>query len=436
VGRLVDVEATLALVSKQVLSLQDGVVPIVVKETEPVILDATAQAEKARKILSQSLTLTLPEGESGAGPWVFDPPTLSAMLSIERKQDGERGEYEVGLNTGMLISYLSNLAPELQRYPQNARFIFNDETGQLDVKDASVRGRAVDVEATIKAIRESLDKDQHNVSLVFQYQDPQVPDTKTGADLGITELVQASTTYFYGSSNDRVTNIRTAASRFHGLLVAPGETFSMANALGDISLENGYAEALIIVGDQTVQGVGGGVCQVSTTLFRAAFFAGFPIVERHSHAYRVSYYEKEANNQRNDRWAGMDATVFVPIVDFKFVNDTPYWLLMETYVTDNAITWKMYSTKDGRTVDWHTTGPINVIEPPEPLYKENPALSQGEMKQVDWAAQGSDITVDRTVYRDGAVYLSDVFHTNYQPWRAIYEYGPGTELPTPEAEGE
>ena len=133
------------------------------------------------------------------------------------------------------------------------------------------------------------------------------------------------------SSKERVQNINAASAKFHGLLVAPGETFSMAAALGDITLDNGYAEALIIVGGPTIKGVGGGVCQVSTTLFRNAFFAGFPILERYAHAYRVGYYEQNANGHDPDL-AGLDATVFVPLVDFKFANDTPYWLLMETYV--------------------------------------------------------------------------------------------------------
>lgn len=435
-GRTVDVDATLALLSEQVQSLRDGVVPVVINETEPVILDASEQAEKARRILSEPLTLVMPEGEAGEGkgPWTFDQQTLAAMLSIERVENDGKGKYEVGVNSEMLLTFLTNLAPELQRHPQNARFIFNDDTGQLDVMTPSVTGRTLDVQATIQAVRESLDKNEHTVPLVFRYQDPPVTDQMTGAELGITELVHAETSYFYGSDADRIHNIRTAAARFHGLLVAPGETFSMATALGDISLDNGYAEALIIVGDQTLQGVGGGVCQVSTTLFRAAFFAGYPILERHAHAYRVSYYEKVAGNRRDPRLAGLDATVFVPIVDFKFRNDTPYWLLMETYVSNEAITWKFYSTKDGRSVDWNTTGPINIVDPPEPKYKENPELAQGEIKQVDWAAQGADITVDRTVYRNGQVYISDTFYTHYLPWQAVYEYGPGTEIPTPGSE--
>ena len=106
----------------------------------------------------------------------------------------------------------------------------------------------------------------------------------------------------------------------------------MAAVLGDVSLDNGYAEALIIFGDRTIHGVGGGVCQVSTTLFRAAFFAGFQIDERYAHAYRVGYYEQIYGGYNPD-FAGLDATVYAPVVDFRFTNDTPYWLLMETYVS-------------------------------------------------------------------------------------------------------
>src|SRR5690606_22709877 len=130
------------------------------------------------------------------------------------------------------------------------------------------------------------------------------------ADLGLRELVVEATTYFYGSSPERIQNIVTAAERFHGLLVPPGAVFSMVDNIGDISLDSGFAEALIIFGGRTIQGVGGGVCQVSTTLFRAAFFGGFPIIERWAHAYRVSYYEYNAAVQRDPRMVGLDATVY------------------------------------------------------------------------------------------------------------------------------
>jgi vancomycin resistance protein YoaR len=246
--------------------------------------------------------------------------------------------------------------------------------------------------------------------------------------------VSSYTSYFRGSSAERIQNITTASARFHGVLVAPGQTFSMADVLGDVSLDTGYAEALIIYGDRTIQGVGGGVCQVSTTLFRTVFFGGFPVVERYAHAYRVHYYEQTASGY-DQSLAGLDATVFAPVVDFKFTNDTPYWLLMETYVSasNGTLTWKFYSTSDGRTVDWQTSGPLNPVEPPPPSYEENPDLTKGTIKQVDWEAQGADVRVTRTVTRDGQVIDEDTFATHYLPWQAVYQYGPGTQgIPTPE----
>jgi vancomycin resistance protein YoaR len=205
----------------------------------------------------------------------------------------------------------------------------------------------------------------------------------------------------------------------------------MGQYLGDVSLENGFAEALIIYGGRTIKGVGGGVCQVSTTLFRTVFFGGYPIVERYSHAYRVSYYEQTASGSVDPRLAGMDATVYFPLVDFKFTNDTPYWILMETYVNAGArtLTWKFYSTSDGRSVTWETTGPSNVVPAPTPSFEENPELGKNEMKQVDWAANGADVTVTRTVWKDGVVLYQDPFTTHYEPWQAICQYGPGSKNP-------
>jgi vancomycin resistance protein YoaR len=174
------------------------------------------------------------------------------------------------------------------------------------------------------------------------------------------------------------------------------------------------------------------VCQVSTTLFRTAFFGGYQIDVRWFHAYRVKYYEQTASGGHDDNLAGLDATVFAPEVDFRFTNDTPYWLLMETYPSSTSLTWKFYSTSDGRSMDWTTSGLQNIVEPPEPLYIENPDLSKDEIKQVDWAVDGADVTVTRTVTRDGSIIHDDIFETHYLPWQAKYEYGPGTDVPTPE----
>ncbi|MEW6241062.1 MAG: VanW family protein, partial [Chloroflexota bacterium] len=292
-------------------------------------------------------------------------------------------------------------------------------------------GRVTGIEASIAAINEAIQRGEHTVPLVVTEAQPAVNDAATAESLGITQLVSTQTSYFYGSSAERIQNIQTAAARFHGVFVAPGETFSMGQVMGDVSLENGFAEALIIYGGRTIKGVGGGVCQVSTTLFRTVFFGGYPIVERVPHAYRVTYYEMVASGERDSKLAGMDATVYFPLVDFKFTNDTPYWILMETYVDPGArtLTWKFYSTSDGRTVTWETTGPQNVVNAPDSSFVENPDLKKNEIKQVDWAADGADVVVTRTVWRDGAVLFQDEIKTHYEPWQAVCEFGPGTEDP-------
>jgi vancomycin resistance protein YoaR len=293
----------------------------------------------------------------------------------------------------------------------------------------STTGRSLDIEASITAINDALLRGEHTASLVINEQQPRVASTATGQELGITQLVHAETSYFHGSSAERVQNIKAAAEQFHGLLVAPGETFSMGAHMSDVSLENGFAEALIIYGGRTIKGVGGGVCQVSTTLFRAVFNAGYPVVERIPHAYRVSYYEQTAGGSVDPRLAGLDATVYFPLVDFKFTNDTPHWILMETYLGSGSLTWKFYSTSDGRTVTWDTTGVTDVIPAPAPMFEVNSDLRKNEMKQVDWSANGADVTVNRTVMRGGAVLFTDQFTTHYEPWQAICQYGPDSKNP-------
>jgi vancomycin resistance protein YoaR len=438
VGRELKIDATLIYLGAQLQTFSDGEVPLVVQEIQPQILDMGAQAEAARQILSQPLTLTMPNAAQGdPGPFVYNPEVVANLITVERVQngDGQLGA-QVVLSPAALRDLLVPVKDHVDRLPSNAKFIFNDTTRQLDLMENSSVGRELDVDASITAINEAIRRGEHTVPLVVNEAQPQVAATATAEELGIRELVSSQTTYFYGSSAERIQNIQAAASRYHGILVAPGEIFSMGKYLGDVSLENGFAEALIIYGGRTIKGVGGGVCQVSTTLFRAVFYGGYPIVERYSHAYRVASYELTASGGVDPGLAGLDATVYFPLVDFKFTNDTPYWLLMETYVDVSArtITWKFYSTSDGRTVEWDTTGLTNVVSAPEPVFEVNQELRKNEMKQVDWAANGADVTVTRTVWRNGAVYLQDDITTHYEPWQAICEYGPDSKNPEKLAE--
>lgn len=430
VGRTLDVESTLVFLSAQMQTFRDGEVPLVIHEEQPEIVDVSEQTEIAQRVLSQPLRLYVPNaGEGDPGPWNYDVQILANMLIVRRVENESGAEPQVALDPAPLREILLGIAAQVDRGSENASFYFDDATRQLVlIKNAKV-GRVVDVEDSIAAINDQLLQGEHNIALQIFEEQPAVTDTSTADQLGITELVSSETSYFYGSSAPRKQNIRAATERFHGVLIAPGETFSMGDVIDDISLDNGYAEALIIYGGRTIKGVGGGVCQVSTTLFRTVFFGGYPVAERYPHAYRVSYYEQTSSGAINTSLAGLDATVFFPLVDFKFTNDSPYWILMETYVTDNSLTWKMYSTNDGRSVTWETTGPQNVVSAPKPIFQENDDLKPGQIRQVDWAANGADVSVTRTVWKDGAEYFSDKYTTSYEPWQAICEVAPGTDDP-------
>ncbi|GAB4446479.1 MAG: VanW family protein [Anaerolineae bacterium] len=435
VGRAVQVGPVLDVLRAHVMNLDGAEVPLIVEETPPVVWEAADVAAEINALLSAPLTLYIANPREGdpQEPWVASPEALAQMLVIDEvpNADGETAHYEAHLNTDALRAYLEELAPQLAVRPQDARFVFDDETGALEPLSESVNGRALSIEGTLAALEEAaFSTGRRDVPMVFNEIIPVVHTEATAESLGIRELVAQATTYFSGSSAVRQANIKLAASRFHGLVIAPGQEFSFNQYLGDVSAESGYEEGLIIFNGRTVRGVGGGVCQVSTTAFQAAFYAGFPITERYPHGYRVGYYE-------TGEGAGMDATVFEPIVDLKFVNDTPYYLLIETYFNANnaTLTYKFYSTSMNRQVVKEGPFISNIVPHGPTKYEVNPELAPGQRRQVDYAVDGADVTVRRVVYQDGEILRNDTFLSHYLPWQAVIQVAPG-ELPggqTPES---
>ncbi len=426
VGRQVDIAATLSALRQEVLNLSTASeITLVVDETPPVVADASEVAARINTALATPIKLYITEDDAPAGPWLLEPADLAAMLVVEQVtyEDGTAG-YEVSADLEAVRTLLDEIAPDLTTQPVNARFIFNDETRQLEVLERSVNGRALDVEGTLAQFEAALfatDPAERRVQLAFVDLPPDIPDTATAAELGITELVVEKSTYYHGSSAARRRNIEVATANFHGIVIPPGGEFSFNEWLGDVSPETGYEQGLIIVGNQTITGVGGGVCQVATTAFQAAFYGGYPIIERVPHAYRVGYYEQGEG-------AGLDATVYSPIVDFRFLNDTPYHLLIETYNNpgSSTLTWKFYSTSMGRRVEKDGPYITNQTPPPPPVYHANPNLRPGQINQVDSSVAGADVVVYRTVYEgDRIVRDREAFHSHYVPWATQYEVAPG-----------
>lgn len=424
-----------------------------------VILPATPGLEVDIATTLQSVTQALATSEAGvalrvplatlqtaapAAPAVTTDgatPAVTGKLPAPLRLDDERygltlaldpviGQQILNATSGQvdeaaLRTYLDKWAAQFDIAPRNARLHFNSATGGVTVVQESLAGRRLDIDATVTAVREAVAAGNQRAALVMVEAPPTI-DMNRVAEMGIRELVASGTSYFAGSSAARIRNIEVAAEKFDGLVIPPGEIFSFNGAVEDVSSANGFEDSLIIWGDQTAVGVGGGVCQVSTTVFRAAYSGGFPIVERYNHGYVVSWYGDP----------GLDATIFTPSVDFRFRNDTGAYLLIEP-VVDSArgvITFNFYGTKPDRIVTVGVPQRTDVIEPEPPTYVVNEALAPGQRKQVEWEQKGMTVTVERTIVENGTT-RTDTLTSVYSPWQAVYEVGPGTEIPataTPE----
>jgi len=321
-----------------------------------------------------------------------------------------------------LKEILSPLVLILDKQPIDALFTF--ENGRVTAFKPSQDGQAVDMEELkndLKSRSFSVLSTGKAQTITFQIPIKELKSkitTDKVNNLGIRELIGTGTSLFQHSIPGRIFNVTLAASRLNGLLVAPGQTFSFNNALGDVSAFTGYQQAYIIKNGRTVLGDGGGVCQVSTTLFRAILDAGLPVLERTAHAYRVGYYEQDSP-------PGVDATVYGPSPDLRFKNDTNNYILIQTAIDPSILrlTFYFYGTKDGREVTLTTPVILSQTAPPPPAYQDDPTLPKGQVKQVDFSAWGANVYFTRQVVKDGKVIISEKFTSNYQPWQDIFLRG-------------
>ncbi|NOX62083.1 MAG: hypothetical protein GXP42_09090 [Chloroflexi bacterium] len=416
-GQVVDVEATKIAVMERLESGRGGVVDVVVRELPVSETDLETKLASIQALLEQPIVLADPSGDY---QFALDPATLYSLLETQEDPSAAAGvRFEI--REDALRPIVEGWAEQVARPPLDARFDFDPNTNTLIELSPGVEGYALDVDATIAAIAEAIRNGEHRITLPVKVIQPAVPSNNPQA-LGIKELISEGTTKFKGSSAARVKNIEVAASKFVGVVIPPGEVFSFNKYVGDITAANGFEDSLIISGNTTAVGVGGGVCQVSTTVFRAAWFGGFPLVERWAHGYVVSWYGKP----------GLDATIFTPTVDFKFRNTTENYLLIKPIVDKKKgiLTFQFYGTKPDWTVETEAPVYSNRVAPPPPLYIEDPELPAGKVVQFDWAVEGLNAVAKRRVIAaDGTVLVNDVLKSRYRPWQAKYRFGPGFQPP-------
>ena len=423
-GRELNVEAATSALSDAILS-EDGPreIALLIEESPPRGWNVEEAAAKIETALSTPIHLV---GTDRKGvllkPWVISAEQIRAALEVTLHADTDGKYYQVGLDLSALERYLGTLSPALSKPSVDGRFDFDPQSGQLTALSSSAEGRKLDVEATIKRLEAAIfDPLNRRVAMVFERITPRFHEGLTAAELGITELVSESTTYYWGSWPNRRSNIALGAGVLNGIIIAPGEEFSFNDHLGEITPEAGYLEGSVILGGATVTGIGGGICQVSTTMFRAAYGGGYAITERNSHGYRVGYYEYA------NAGPGLDAAIWQPEIDLRFQNNTPHHLLIESSFlgAQDALQFRIYSTRHWRTVI--ESAIISEIVPaPEAKFVEADDLAAGQARQIDYAADGADVWVYRNVYdKAGALVKRDQLFTRYQPWQAVFEVAPG-----------
>jgi len=328
-----------------------------------------------------------------------------------------------GYFTDKIDDELEKIIDKVNRPAQNPTFVFNE--GRVEEFTPAKEGVVVIQDdfknAFVGALKkvESEDISAVQIDIPVLKTDPEFK-TEDVNNLGIKELIGRGSSRFRGSITSRVHNINLAASKLNGLLIRPGDVFSFNSALGDVSKFTGYKEAYVIKDGKTVLGDGGGVCQVSTTLFRAALNAGLPIIERRAHSYRVGYYEQDSG-------PGLDATVYDPTTDLKIKNDTPGHILIQASadVTNYSLVFELYGTSDGRIAEVSKPDITDSTPPPEDLYVDEPTLPQGEVKQIEFKAWGARVNFDYTVTRGEEIIFEKTFYSNYKPWQAVFLRGTG-----------
>ena len=340
---------------------------------------------------------------------VLSPKEVFSLIKIRKNKDG----IYYDINEDLLKKLTFELRNIVDNKPRAA--VTKYEGDKVLEFVVNQDGSVLDEVTFRKDFRNKLFSGQYAMNL---------PSIKIGNNFpkesyGINNVLGVGTSKFSGSINSRVHNLALAAEKINGTLVAPGEEFSFLKTVGPISAMSGFQTAYIISQGRTVLGEGGGVCQTSTTLFRAMLSAGLPVTARYPHAYRVGYYEQDAK-------PGLDASVYYPSLDLKFRNDTNHYILIQAEVDKKNYSMKFYlfGTKDGREVEVTEPQLFGFRPAPAAEYIEDSSLKPGEVKQVDFSASGITSSFSRVVKRNGEELYNDNFTTTYSPWKAIFLKGP------------
>ncbi|GAB4153359.1 MAG: VanW family protein [Roseiflexaceae bacterium] len=419
IGRQLEVNSAVSLLSNGLRIFQPTEVDLNARELTPGLLDTPvrAAANQLQTMLSGPLEMTV-----GEQSFVWQPSDIAAMIEIARVPSSGGDTIAVRANPYAIERLVKQIADSTEIPGTRPRLQW--ENGQLSILKPGENGLRVDEARARDIILDALSGGARAFELPMRETLPPINETNLNT-LGITDLVAIGKSDFTGSASYRVHNIGVGMNILNGILIAPSEEFSFNENIGNIDASQGFVEGAAIVQNRTQQEFGGGICQDSTTLFRAAFWAGLPITERWGHSFYINWYDKYALGPLGNG-PGLDATIFTGGPDLKFVNDTGAWLLIQSWSNPKSgiAQVELYGTKVNRRVELTHRVYDRLPAPTDPVFVADPEQPAGSIKQSDRARGGMTIEVVRTVYVDGVARDPDMFRTRFRPWPNIFVLNP------------
>lgn len=404
-GDRIDEAAFETALTQSLETLSTEPIDLIKTEWKPLVSESVALQEVpiVRAILNAapySLVYKNTDGEEKT--WKLTATTLIPLL--QPTPDGT-----IGMNKDLFNTFLEPITKAINIPAQNARFEMKSDRA---VKFAeSKNGLTVDPEKLFKdTLAQITQGSTEPIQITTQTEEPIVKTSEVN-NLGITEILGYGTSSYKNSPKNRMINIQNGVNLLNGLLIAPGETFSLLAALQPFTIENGYVRELVIKGDKIIPEVGGGLCQIGTTTFRAVMYSGLPVDQRQNHSLVVNYYNDPSNGN-----PGTDATIYSPAPDFKFTNNTEHYILFqaENITKKSELRFTFWGTSDGRKGSYTPPVVKRWIPYGDKVIQTTTTLKPGEEKCQE-AHKGADTSFTYTITNPDGTKTDRLFTSHYRP---------------------
>lgn len=336
--------------------------------------------------------------------WTINKKDLLGMITISK----EGSSLIFNLDEIKIREYVKeNISFQIDQTASLPKFVFNNNVIQ-NFKPGK-EGKKLDIDVTTRLLADLIENPFKELDLTVNVLPFPENTDESISDYGIKEIIGKYSLGFFGSTVARTLNIKNGSNSLNGLLLKPGEEFSILEALGSINEENGYQKEAVIIGDAIYYEYGGGLCHISTTLFRTVLDAGLPVTMRQNHSYNMPYYQPP----------GTDATIYEPAPDFKFINDTRNYILIQSEVVDQELYIELWGGSDGRIIERTEPVVYNIVKPLPTKYIKTYTLRSGETKCTHTPYDGADAYFDYIVtYIDGTI-KEKRFRSHYIPRQGV-----------------